>query len=121
MPTRRYQELKVWQAAMDLAEKCHCETRSFPKEELFGLTNQIRRAAGSIPANIAEGQGRQSYRDFLRYLNIARGSLNELETHLILSRRIGLMETSIFERLLQSSDEISRMLAGLRQALKRKL
>jgi four helix bundle protein len=121
MASRRYQELKVWQAGMELAEQCHVVTRSFPKEELFGLTNQIRRAAGSIPANVAEGQGRQSYKDFLRFLNIARGSLNELETHLILSRRIGLLDASALERLLQLSDEISRMLAGLRQALKRKL
>jgi four helix bundle protein len=88
---------------------------------LSGLTSQIRRAAGSIPANISEGQGRRSFKDFLRFLNIARGSLNELETHLILSRRIGILDSSVLERLLQTSDEISRMLAGLRQALKRKL
>jgi len=106
---------------MELAERCHAETRTFPKEELFGLTSQIRRAAGSIPANVAEGQGRNSYREFLRFLNIARGSVKELETHLILSRRIGLMGETPLEQLMQSCDEVGRMLAGLRQAIKRKL
>ena len=79
------QELEVWQKSMDLAVACYEATRSFPKEELFGLTSQIRRASSSMPANIAEGQGRQSTKEFLNFLSIARGSLKEVETHLILS------------------------------------
>jgi four helix bundle protein len=92
MRVRHYRELKVWQAAMDLAERCYLMTKSFPKDELFGMTSQIRRAAASVPANIAEGQGRQSTKEFLRFLSIARGSLMELETHLILCQRVRLLK-----------------------------
>jgi len=121
MAARRYQELKVWQAAMDLAELCYQATKGFPKEEVFGLTSQIRRASSSVPANVAEGQGRRSAKEFQRYLNIARGSINELETHVLLSHRVGLVDGSTLERILRAADEISRMLAGLRESLKRKL
>jgi four helix bundle protein len=96
-------------------------TRTYPKEELFGLTSQIRRAAVSIPANIAEGQGRQHTKEFLNHLSMARGSLMELETHLLLSQRIGLLEATQVETLLSQTDRISRMLSGLRKALEAKL
>ena len=102
---------------MDLAEECYLATRTFPKEELFGLTSQIRRAAASIPANIAEGQGRNSTKEFLNHLSIARGSLLELETHLLLSQRVGLLTQETLNRLLTLADEVSRMLSGLRRAL----
>jgi four helix bundle protein len=121
MAVRSYQELKVWQAGMALAERCYFDTKPFPREEVFGLTSQIRRSASSVPANIAEGQGRRSIKEFLKFLNIACGSLNELETHLILSQRVGLLEADALARLLQRADEISRMLSGLRRSLKRKL
>ena len=114
MSVQHYRELKVWQAAMDMAEQCYRATKTFPKEELFGMTCQIRRAAASIPANIAEGQGRQHTKEFLHHLSIARGSLMELETHLLLCRRMGMLTAETLEPLLQLADQISRMLSGLR-------
>ena len=113
MSVQHYRELKVWQAAMDMAEQCYRATKTFPKEELFGMTCQIRRAAASIPANIAEGQGRQHTKEFLHHLSIARGSLMELETHLLLCRRMGMLTAETLEPLLQLADQISRMLSGL--------
>ena len=121
MSIQSYRELEVWQLAMELAEKCYEVTRRFPKEELFGLTSQIRRAAVSIPANIAEGQGREHTREFLNHLSIARGSLMELETHLILGQRVALMSAENVEQLLILSSRVSRMLSGLRKSLKRRL
>ena len=121
MALQNYQDLGVWQKAMQLAEDCYTVTRRFPKEELFGLTSQIRRAAVSVPANIAEGQGRQYTKEFLNHLSIARGSLKELETHLILGQRVGLLEPSALKQLLAQADEISRMMSGLRKALQERL
>lgn len=121
MTVTHYQDLEVWQAAMDLAEECYQGTRAFPKEEMFGMTSQIRRAAASIPANIAEGHGRATTKDFLNFLSIARGSLTELETHLLLAHRVGVLPQSKRDQLLQLTDRTSRMLSGLRKALLRKL
>jgi four helix bundle protein len=115
-----YRDLVVWQVAMTLAEKCYAVTKSFPKDELFGMTAQIRRASASIPANIAEGCGRQGTAEFLRFLSVARGSLTELETHLILSQRVSLLPQPRLEELLVISDEISRMLTALRRSLRAK-
>jgi four helix bundle protein len=115
-----YRDLVVWQVAMTLAEKCYAVTKSFPKDELFGMTAQIRRASASIPANIAEGRGRQGTAEFLRFLSVARGSLTELETHLILSQRVSLLPQPRLEELLVISDEISRMLTALRRSLRAK-
>ena len=120
MSIQSYRELGVWQKAMTLAEECYRTTRAFPKDELFGMTSQIRRAAASIPANIAEGQGRQSTKEFLRFLSISRGSLKELETHLILCQRVGLLSDEQLESLLNLTDEISRMLSGLRKSLEQR-
>ena len=120
MKVQHYRQLEVWQLAMELAEKCNQVARSFLKVELFGLTRQIRRSAASIPANIAEGQGRAHTKEFLHHLSIARGSLMELETHLMLSQRVGLLEVAELEKLLAASDRISRMLSGLRKALQQK-
>ncbi len=83
-----YRDLRVWQEAMKLAETCYYLTRAFPKEELFGMTAQIRRSAASIAANIAEGHGREQTRSFIQYLRIAQGALKELETHLLLAERV---------------------------------
>jgi four helix bundle protein len=121
MGVRHYRELEVWQLAMDLAEECYQITRRFPKDELFGLTSQIRRAAVSVPANIAEGQGREHTKEFLHHLSVARGSLMELETHLLLCRRVGLLEKEQAESLLEMTDRVSRMLSGLRKALEKRL
>ncbi len=119
MAASSYQQLQVWQKGMDLAVHCYQVTREFPPEERYSLTSQIRRSATSIPANIAEGQGRQNKKEFVRHLAIARGSLKELETHLILSQRIGMVPQKILNDLLCLTEEVGRMLAGLRNALRR--
>jgi four helix bundle protein len=106
---------------MSLAEECYAATKNFPREELFGLTSQIRRAAASVPANIAEGQGRQHTKEFLNFLSVARGSLMEVETHLLLSQRVGLLNQTTLDSLLTMSAEISRMLSGLRRALEKRV
>src|SRR5688572_11872519 len=107
MAVRSYRELKVWQTAFSLAKECYFATKGFPKEELFGMASQIRRAAASIPANIAEGQGRQHRKEFLNHLSIARGSLKELETHLLLSAEVGLLAPSDLRALLEVADQVS--------------
>jgi four helix bundle protein len=99
MTLRNYRELDVWQRAMLFAEKCYEVTRTFPRDEIIGMTSQIRRAAASVPANIAEGQGRQYVNEFLHFLGIARGSLKEVESHLILSQRVGFMTNELLEPL----------------------
>lgn len=121
MALQSYQDLEVWQKAMTLAEECYRVTTTFPKDELFGMTSQIRRAAASIPANIAEGQGRQHTKEFLNFLSVARGSLKEVETHLMLSQRVGLITRERLEPLLKLTDEISRMMSGLRKTLEKRL
>ena len=121
MSVQHYRDLKVWQTAMDLAEQCYKSTSAFPKDELFGMTSQMRRSAASIPANIAEGQGRQHTKEFLHHLSIARGSLMELETHLLLCSRVALLTTAALDPLLTLGDQIGRMLTGLRHALEAKL
>ncbi|NEQ87198.1 MAG: four helix bundle protein [Moorea sp. SIO2I5] len=92
-----FKDLIIWQKGMDIAEKCYLLTKFFPKDELYGMVQQIRRAAVSIPANIAEGYGRRSTAEYIRFLNIAQGSINELETHLILSSRVGLSKQTDIE------------------------
>ena len=96
---RDYRDLVVWREAMDIAEDIYLVTRSFPKEEMFGMTSQLRRSAASIPANIAEGFGRAQRKSFVQFLRIAQGSLKELETHIALSGRVGLLDTAVCERL----------------------
>ncbi len=115
-----YRDLRVWQMAMSIAERCYRETKSFPREELFGLTSQIRRAAGSIAANIAEGHGRESTGSFIQFLRIAQGSTKELETHLLLAQRVEVLTSPQAEALLSSSDELGKMLRSLIRSLERK-
>ena len=88
---------------------------------MFGLTSQIRRAASSVPANIAEGHGRNSTKEFLNHLSIARGSLHEVETHLLLAQRVELLKPDQAQPILATSQRISQMLSRLRQALERRL
>ena len=121
MAVQHYRELVAWQVAMDLAEQCYRMTKVFPAEERYGMTTQIRRAASSVPANIAEGQGRQSTKEFLHFLGIARGSLSELETHLLLSQRVELSTPEAVDQLLELSDRVSRLLSGLCKALEQRL
>jgi four helix bundle protein len=121
MSLQNYRQLKVWQKAMDLAEQCYQASRTFPSEEKFGLISQIRRAAVSVAANIAEGQGRFHTREFLNHLSMARGSLLEVETLLQLSQRVGYTTGDQLASLLALSEEVGKMLTGLRQALQSKL
>jgi four helix bundle protein len=116
-----YQQLQVWQKAMDLVVACYEATKSFPTEERFGLVNQIRRSAVSVPANIAEGHSRVHTKEFLNHLSMARGSLAELETELMIAQRVGYLAQERLAKLLTMTDEIGRMSAGLRQALEAKL
>ncbi len=108
-----YRDLIVWKKAMDLTEEVYRVTNSFPRHELYGLTNQMRRAAVSIPSNIAEGQGRGSNREFSRFLNIAHGSLAELETQLLLSVRLGYINEKEIEQIQQNTNEVGKMIRGL--------
>ena len=116
---RSYRDLQVWQLGMDLAEACYLLTKRFPKDELFGMTSQIRRAASSVPANIAEGYGRASKGEYVQFLRVAQGSLKELETHLTLSRRVGLMSESETKNVWGECDHLGRMLHRLIRSLQR--
>ena len=87
-----FKDLRIWKKGIDIAEKSYFLTKFFPKDDLYSMVQQIRRSAASIPANIAEGYGRRSTAEYIRFLNIARGSINELATHLVLSHRVGLWE-----------------------------
>ena len=120
MAVRSYRELVAWQKAMDLVEAVYRSTACFPKEEIYGLTSQVRRSAVSIPSNVAEGQGRASTRDFLNFLSIAAGSLCEMETQLLLAQRLHYLPSTAVADLLDHSAEVGRLLHGLRRALMRK-
>jgi four helix bundle protein len=108
-----FKDLRIWQKGMDIAEKCYLLTKSFPKEELYGMVQQIRRSSAYIPANIAEGYGRRSPRDYSRFLNISQGSINELQTHLLLSVKIGICTFKDIELILQYLQVESRMIISL--------
>ena len=116
---RSYRDLTAWQKAMDLAEVIYRYTHAWPREEVYSLTNQVRRAAASVPSNIAEGKGRQGATEFLHFLSIARGSLHEMETQLILAERLGYMGPKDSARVLAMSDEVGRLVAGLMRSLRR--
>ena len=121
MSVRSYQDLTVWQKAMDLAALCYQITKGMPQEERYGMVSQIRRAAASVPANIAEGWGRQQTGEYIRFLQIAQGSLREVETHLLLCIRVGLLTEAQARAALQLITEISKMTRSLTGSLKRKL
>jgi four helix bundle protein len=118
---KSYQDLKVWQEGMDLAEACYQLTKTFPKDEIYGMTSQIRRAAISIPANIAEGYGREYRAEYIHFLKIAQGSLKELETHLLLSARngVGLTTFEVIDSPLKQCEFIGKMLRALIRALEK--
>lgn len=114
---KSHRDLIVWQKAMDLTVLIYHLTKQFPKEETYGLISQIRRASSSIPANIAEGQGRRSSKEFQQFLVTARGSLLELDTHLELSFRVGHIKENQHNELKEKISEIGRMLNGLLRSL----
>ena len=121
MSISSYRDLQVWQKSMVLVKEVYQSTARFPKEELYALTNQIRRAAVSIPSNIAEGHARDSTKEFLHHLSFALGSLAELETQMILSKDLQYLPEERLFPLLQQTNEIGKMLRGLQKALQRKL
>ena len=113
MKMRNYRDLVVWQKSMVLVTKVYSITRLLPKEELYGLVSQIRRSAVSIPSNIAEGYGRYSTNDYIRFLQIAIGSLYELQTQLEICLNLGYLSKEHFEKIYEQSREIERMLSSL--------
>ena len=119
MKTSDYKELIVWQKAMALCKDVYALTKAFPKEELFGITNQMRRCAVSIPSNIAEGQARHSPKEFIHFLKISYGSLAELETQLLISLNIGVVKEEQIKILLENLQEIERMVMGLVRSIEK--
>lgn len=113
MAVQGVEQLKVWQRSMDLVEAVYRVTARFPASEIYGLTSQLRRAAISIPANIAEGQGHDSTKEFLHFLSIARGSLTETRTELLIAQRIKYVSQESVEGILSLVDEVGRLLSGL--------
>jgi four helix bundle protein len=105
---------------MAVAERCYELTRRFPREELFGMTGQIRRSAAAVPANVAEGYGRGSIGEYVQFLYVAQGSLKELETHLYLSQRVGLAPDDDVAPILADCGDLGKMLASLIHGLKRR-
>jgi four helix bundle protein len=116
-----HRDLKVWQLGMDITEQVYQLSKSFPREETYGLTSQVRRSAASVPANIAEGNGRDSIKDYLRHLSIAVGSLCETETFLQLAVRLQYLAQNNADPLLRLIEEEGRMLRGLQKSLRRTL
>ncbi len=116
---RSYRDLLVWQKAMNLVDLVYEITKSFPPDELYGLTNQLRRSSVSIPSNIAEGYGRHQTKDYIRFLSISSGSLYEMETQLEISRRQGYVDQEKYDEVISLSSEIERMLSSLINKLKR--
>ncbi len=108
-----YEDLKVWRRAMDLVLQVYRATAAFPKQEVYGLTSQMRRAAVSVPSNIAEGKGRFSRKELVQFLFHARGSLLELCTQITIARELGFLGTDKGRRLIESTGEVGRLLNGL--------
>jgi len=113
-----FRSLLIWQKSMVLTTKIYFSTNNFPKEEIFGLTSQIRRSSVSIPSNIAEGSGRESDKDFLRFLNISIGPLFEMQTQLEIAKNITYLNPEEFNNLYEDSREVERMLVSFIKKLK---
>lgn len=116
-----HKKLDLWNAAMDLAITVYQVTDSFPREERYALTNQVRRAVASVPSNVAEGAGRQTKKEFINYLHMAQGSLSELDTHLELAKRLGYLAQDNWEIIAGRMERIDKMLSGLIRHQKRNI
>jgi len=114
---RDFRDLTIWQRAMEIAEGIYDLSNGFPPDERFGLTNQLRRSAVSLPSNIAEGHGRETPAEFARFLRICRGSLAELQTQLILAERLGYCSSSQALPVQESLEEFARMLRGMQRSV----
>jgi four helix bundle protein len=112
-----FEKLEVWQKAIDFADLIYSETRAFPSDERFGLTNQLRRAAVSISSNIAEGSSRSSKSDFARFVEIATGSVFEVISQAFIAHRQSFLSEDQFRKIYTDAEELSRMLSGLRKSL----
>lgn len=119
MGLKSYRDLEVWQRGIDLVAAIYRLTEAFPKEERYGLTSQLRRAAVSVPANIAEGYARPHRGDYLHHLSVARGSLAELETHLVISVRLEIVQRESIAEVWNLSQEVGKMLTKLVRSLER--
>ncbi|MBX9903735.1 MAG: four helix bundle protein [Burkholderiales bacterium] len=117
----KYRDLKVWQKAMDLTDAVYLTTGRFPSNEQFGLCSQLRRAAVSVPSNIAEGHGRKYTNAYMNHLSIAFGSLMEVETLIAISLRQNYLDQALADALLARTNEIGKMLSGLQKSLKIKV
>lgn len=115
---KSFKDLNVWKKSVDLCELIYKVTESFPKSELYGLTNQIRRSSVSIASNISEGAARKSNKEFIQFLSIALGSIAELKTQIIISKRIKFINDNDFEMIYTILEDISRMTLKLRKSLK---
>jgi four helix bundle protein len=115
---RSYKDLVAWRRAMELVGEIYRMTQGFPEKELYGLTSQLRRAAVSVPSNIAEGQGRLSKGEFHQFLGHARGSLMEVETQVLIAQDLGYLDKTSTEKLLGKAAELGRVLNGLLASLK---
>ncbi len=117
---KTFKDLLVWKKSIDLVTSIYRLTSTFPKIEVLGIVTQLRRASVSIPSNIAEGYGRRSRPDFVRFCQIAMGSLFEVQTQLIISRNLGYLNDVDFEEILESAKEIERMISSFVETLKRR-
>lgn len=118
---RTHKDLDVWKKSVLLVTSIYELTKSFPKDEIYGITNQIRRSAVSVSSNIAEGSARQGNKKFIHFLYISLGSLSELETQLIISNNLKYISDSSFKRMMNNLDEIGKMLTGLISYMKRRV
>jgi four helix bundle protein len=118
LTVRQYGDLIAWQKAIDLVEEVYKITKGFPKEEVYGLASQVRRAAVSIPSNIGEGQSRTS-RDFVHFLSMAHGSLSEVETQMIIAHRLGYISPAQAARVAKMAAEVGRIINGLSKSIEK--
>ena len=116
-PLRSYRELIAWQKAVDLVTEIYSITKEFPRDEIYGLTSQLRRSAVSVPSNIAEGQGRATKGEFIQFLCHARGSLFELETQIVIARKLGYIAPETESQVASRITEVARILNGLLTSL----
>jgi len=121
MTVRNYRDLVAWQQGMQLVKSVYELSEDWPSKELYGLTSQVRRAAISVPSNIAEGHGRRTTKDYLRHLDIAYGSLMEVETQLQIAHALGYLPEQVLTQIQAASAELGRVLNGLISALERRL
>ena len=120
-PINSYRDLEVWKKSRALVKQVYQLTQGFPKEEIYGLTSQLRRAVVSVPSNIAEGHSRSGTRDFIQFISLAIGSLAEVETQLLLAQDLDYLKEIEIKNTIENIHELQRMLHGLRTALKAKL